>query len=451
MTLFTIALKSLKQRMVPTSLTALSVALGVALMIAVLVINGVVSRMFTLNGTGYDLIVGPKGSKLDLVLNSIYRIVPPIENLPYRYYEELKKDPRIEKAIPLLLGDGTNEGNFPILGTTNEYFALPYAQDNKGKDLKFKIKGALPAEAFDAVIGSQVAKENGWDVGYQFPIVHGGQDGHLHDEKFTVTAVLKRTGTPNDRTVFVNLKGFFAIGDHGKPVEEAISREAEFFGETKAEVEARYADLLPAIRKAKKEGAHYHGVLPDLQKEVTSILIQIKRDPKRPGLELSRARKITSELQEGFKAQAVNPIAPLKKLMTNLVGNVRSVLMYLTGLIIAVSGIGIFVSIYNSMAERKREIAIMRALGADRSRVFSIILMESILLCLGGGLLGFFLGHGIIFIASPIIASKSGIIIDPFTIETIELAIIPIMLGLAILVGFIPALTAYKTDVADNL
>jgi putative ABC transport system permease protein len=123
----------------------------------------------------------------------------------------------------------------------------------------------------------------------------------------------------------------------------------------------------------------------------------------------------------------------------------------LTGLIIAVSGIGIFVSIYHSMAARKREIAIMRALGARRQTVFAIVLAESIILCVGGGLLGLALGHGLVFVAAPLVEAKSGIIMNPWAFEPLELTLIPALLALASLVGFLPGLTAYRTDVADAL
>lgn len=452
MSLFQIAFKSIKQRLLPSSLTALSVALGVALMIAVIVINGIVSRMFTINGAGYDLVIGPaRGSKLDLVLSSIYRISPPAENLPYRYFKQIQNDRRIDKAVPLLLGDTTEEGNFPILGTTNEYFGLAYSQDKKGEDIKFRVKGKLPETQWDAIIGSEVARKNGWVLGSSFKMIHSGVQDHVHDEKFTIVGILAPTGTPNDRTAFVNLTGFYLLNDHTKPVKEAIAREAEYFGESPEETAARYADVIPALLKSEEQGGHYHGKIPDLIKEVTAILVTLKSDPNRPSLNLTRALEIQSELQEGMQAQAVNPIQPLKRLMDNLIGNVRMLLFYLTGLIIAVSGIGIFVSIYNSMSERRKEIAIMRALGADRGRVFSIILIESILLCVGGGILGIFLGHGVVLVASPIIASRSGVIFDPLTFEAIELVILPAMIALAVLVGFIPAMTAYRTDVADNL
>jgi putative ABC transport system permease protein len=125
--------------------------------------------------------------------------------------------------------------------------------------------------------------------------------------------------------------------------------------------------------------------------------------------------------------------------------------LVLTTLIIIVSGVGIFVSIYNSMSDRRREIAILRALGAQRSKVFSVILLESLILCVGGGLLGLALGHGLVLIAAPIVEARSGLLINPLAFEATELWLIPAMIAMATLVGFLPGLTAYRTDVAAAL
>jgi putative ABC transport system permease protein len=454
MNLFQIAFKSIKQRTVASSLTALSVALGVALMITILIANTMLTSTFSQSGIGYDLVVGPKGSDLDLVLNAIYRIKPPIENLPWRFLNDLKKDPNIELAVPLALGDKTEQGRFPILGTTVDYFKLEYGQNRK-----FRVDGEWPGQMWQSVIGSRVAQTNGWKIGTKFQMVHGGADGVTHDEQFEVVGILERTGTPNDRTVFVNINGFFAINGHEKPLDEAIAREAEFMIQTLEQIREFHAKDIAALAqheaemktKTKDEQEHDHFPLIDLQKEVTSILLRMKSEPGKEILASTRALKFSNDLKEGFKAQAVNPVVPLRDLLDNMIGNVQKLLLILTGLVIIVSGISIFVSIYNSMSERKREIAIMRALGASRISVFSIILFETLILCVGGGLLGILLGHGLIIVGAPVIEQSTGLVLNTFAFEFYELYIIPGMIGLAILVGLLPAIFAYRTDVATNL
>jgi putative ABC transport system permease protein len=149
--------------------------------------------------------------------------------------------------------------------------------------------------------------------------------------------------------------------------------------------------------------------------------------------------------------QAVNPIFPMQQLMNTILGNVRSLLIVMTALIIVVSGVGIFVSIYNSMSDRRKEIAIMRALGAQRRTVFSIILAESILLCFGGGILGILLGHGLVFAAAPIVQQQTGLLINPYAIEAVEFVLLPALIALASIIGIVPGLSAYRTDVARAL
>jgi len=446
MNLFGIARKSIRQRAVSSSLTAFSVALGVMLMVSVLVIHGIVERVFSQRSIGYDLVVGPKGSDLQLVLNTVYRVSQPIENLPYLYYQELLEDPRVEEAIPFCLGDVTQEGAFPLVGTNERYFELEYAP---GNNFALRKTGHGFQKSFDAIIGSQVAKTNGWTEGSQFMIVHGGAESdHVHDEKFTVVGILAPTGTPNDKTVFVHLNGFYAVSGHEKPPEEALDKLKVFFAEREDIQKLTLADMGEPHSHDHDHGAdghehHHDEPLSPYLKEVTAVLLITKS--------VVASRFLAAELKEGVQAQAVNPIIAMRYLMDVFVGNVRHMLLFLTAMIVIVSFVGIFVSIYNSMNDRKREIAIMRALGASRQTVLSIIVAESILLCVIGGVLGLLLGHGLVFAAAPIVEDRSGFLINPYAFEWVEIWLLPILVGIAAVVGFIPGMSAYRTDVADSL
>ncbi|MEX0701151.1 MAG: FtsX-like permease family protein [Planctomycetales bacterium] len=447
MNLARIAIKSIRQRALASSLTALSVALGVMLMVAVLVIFGVVQRTFSQRSFGYEIVIGPKGSDLQLVLSTIYRLTPAIDTLPYKYYLEIEKDPRVRDAVPITVGDFTEEGGFPIVGTTETYFTLPYAPDKK---FQLRRDSEVMQDPFDAIIGNEVAETNDWTVGSQFQLVHGGAESdHVHDEKFTVVGILAPTGTPNDKTVFLHLNGFFAIAGHDKTLREVLQKDRDFFGPN--------ADNAPLddpewLRTQGGRHAHHHGPMPDLHKSVSAIFVNVVRPE---GAERFGASTLAilfkNEISTGLQAQAINPIQPMNTLMENFVGPTRILLSVLTGLIIVVSGVGIFVSIYNSMSDRRREIAVMRALGAQRRTVFSIILAESVILCVAGGLLGALLGHLLVFVAAPIVESYTGLLIDPLTFEPVELALLPALIALASLVGIVPGLTAYRTDVAKTL
>ena len=450
MNLLLIAAKSLRQRALSSALTMLSVALGIMLMVAVLVINNIVGDTFSQKSIGYNLVIGPPGSDMANVLSAVYRIGKPNETLPYRILTEdvLGPDKKwsewIEHAIPLAMGDVTEKGAFPIVGTTPKYFVVEYGP---GKLFRLNNDGKLPNGTFDAVIGARVARENNWTMGSTFKLVHGGADSeHVHDELFTVSGILAPTGTPNDRTVFVNLEGFFQISGHEKPPEEVIDRLRRLGFEVTAEQEA---EILAAGGHDHHDHGHDHShahPVPDDLKELSFILVRMKDDIGPMG-----AIMMQGPFNEGLRAQANNPVFAINRLMEDFVGTFRQMLLILTFLVVLVAGVGIFVSIYNSMAERKREIAIMRALGAQRTTVFSIILGESLLLFLGGGVCGLLLGHGLVFAAAPVIEYRAGIIMNPLQFDWIELVLFPALMAMSAVAGFLPGLTAYRTDVADSL
>lgn len=435
MSLFAIAWKSIRQRLLVSSLTSFSVALGVALMVTVLVIHGVVSQMFSQNATGYDLVVGAKGSSLQLVLNTIFFVDKPIENIPYKYYKQLAALKSVEVAVPIALGDSTADGKYRIVGTTTQYFDVEYIPGRK-----FQLAdGALFGKAFEAVIGAKVARTYGWGLGSEFPIAHGGNTEDIHKEIFRVVGVLEATGTPADRAVFVHLDGFYQMAGHDKPIEEALEKERQAAGGAE-EIGKRPASVPVAAQPAPKAGE-----LPDEQKEVTAVLLRF-----RSGM-MTAIRMMEGQINDGLTAQAVNPLRQILWLMRNVVGNIQSALMALTFFILLVSGIGIFVSIYNSLAERRREIAILRALGASRMTIFAIILCEATLLCLIGGFAGIVLGHGLVVVAAPIIEARSDLLLNPWSFETAELALFPLLLVIAGLVGMAAGTAAYRTDVARGL
>lgn len=451
MNLLTIAWKSVKQRWFASTLTALNVALGVMLMVLVIVGAGAIDGVFNQRSIAYDLIIGAKGSDLQLVMSSVFRIQPPIANLPLMYLEQLREDPRVKTAIPLAFGDFTKpeHGSFPIVGTTTDYFLNDYTPGKKYQ-VEDQPGSRQLTKLYDAVIGSQVALKNNWKVGDTFSIVHGSADSDkMHDETFEIVSVLKQTGTPNDRSVFLNLEAVYILDGHQKPIDEVETRLRDFYGNDAKRLNRGLAQL-DALRKVRADGEAAgdpeagHGIdTPEAMKEVTAIYVKMRSD--------FDAVIMQSQLKSTSKAMAVNPVIPIRRLMTFFVGPAKDALMVLIGLIILVSGTSIFVSIYNSMSDRKREIGIMRALGARRTSVFSIILAESAVLCLGGGIIGWLAGHGLAIAFSPKVSAMTGLLLDPWYFNPWEFVLFPVLLVLGALVGFLPAMTAYRTNVADAL
>ncbi|MBX3413521.1 MAG: ABC transporter permease [Pirellulales bacterium] len=429
MSLWKIAWRTVEQRPLASILTGFSMALGVALVVSVLVIHGAVRDSFQRAAQGYHLIVGAKGGRLQLVMNTVFHLSQPIENIPWSYYKEFtegKFKPYTALAVPYCLGD--NYKGFRVVGTTPAMFdQLEYAP---GEKYRFSSgENFKEDQFFEAVVGSLVARKTGLRVGDTFKPTHGistdEKQGKEHDP-FKVVGILAPTGTPNDRAVFVNLEGFLLLEGHAKPVE----------GEDAAAATAE------AAHHAYNDGGQ-PAPLPENQREVTSILVLATND--------ITSQAIFQAVNEGNVAQAAAPAREVLTLFEGIVGFVQVVLLALTVLIIVVAGIGIMVSIYNSMSERRHDIAVMRALGARRSTVMIVTLLESVLLSLLGGVAGVLLGHGLIGVLDPVLVAQTGVSIGFLKFSPIELVLIPGLVVLASLAGFLPALSAYRTDVAKAL
>jgi putative ABC transport system permease protein len=561
MSLFRIAWRSIQQRGVASLLTTLSMALGVTMVVAVLSIYGVVSESFRSNSSlGYNLLVGAKGGKLQLTLNTVYYLSEPIENIPYTYYLEFK--PAAERlaeftatqarigtpshppaapepvpadsaesdlaapgsasasrpaerestaaattnpdstessttriwpaefvqrdgkyasftafAIPLCLGD--YYGRFRVVGTVPQLFDLlrygPTGEEN------FRFAQGRNFETwnqehgyFEAVVGASVAREMNVRAGDRISPAHGDPEGEQHGDQFAVVGVLAPSGTPHDRAVFVNIEGFYLMDDHAKPVSEEdwdliSTSNVRTHANTRREhgaTEPAFTYVATRQAAADRENppethSEKRKPLPVEQREVTAILVRTSSDLYMMSMENS--------INEGRDAQAVAPVREITILFDQFVSPIQLALLAVTILICIVSGISILVSIYNSMSERKHEIAVMRALGASRNTVMTVILLESILLSLGGGLAGWTGGHALNALASREVEARTGVSVGFFSfappIENVdllglgpvmakvppELLLIPGLMLLAILVGLIPALAAYRTDVGASL
>jgi len=507
MSLWKIAWRSIQQRSLASTLTAVSMALGVMLVVAVMVVGHVVDNWFkTGAGLGYNLVVGKKGSSLQLIMNTVYYLDRPIENIPWSYYQEFlpaakradekagKFAPWVDKAVPVNLGDYYL--GYRVIGTTPEMFGA--LELTPGQAFEFAAgENFSKDDYFSGVIGATVAQQTGMRVGDTFSPTHSAPDGHVHDEKFTVTGILERTGTPIDRAVYVNIEGFFLLAGHamkGDPTQPGTAGPAqkhdhdhEHAKEDKQREDDEHAgELKSGAHKHDDESSgkdkhahahnhdndhghkhdhghdhshHHHEPLPEEQREVTAILVLTKSTPFIDSTtgevrELPpefTAMSIVKPINKDVVAQAVQPISVITEFLSSILRPLRVLLLVLTVLIVVISGISIMVSIYNSMAERRHEIAVMRALGAGRITVMRIMLLESLLLALGGGLVGWLLCHSILSALTPWLNQWTGVAFTAFHFTGGELLLIPGIIVLASLVGFLPAWSAYRTDVAKAL
>ena len=483
MNLIKIALRSVQHRSLASGLTALSISLGVALVVTVLVINGVISKTFRQGAQGYDLILGAKGSKLQLVLSTVFYNQDPLPPIPYRYYTLLntsRYSSEVEAAIPIAMGD-RYQGS-PVIGTTPDYFKRLIRPD--GKPYSFLQGEAFRnSDIFAAVVGYTTAKQHRIKLGDKIRFGHSGgtRDDDLH-EPFTVVGILDHTGSPNDRAVFVNLEGFYQQheGDEGPLKVDYSLLEAEKDAQQTGAGDARAED--GAEDAGHDDADHDHGHAAH-ERRLTAVLIVTKEQDTRvaatmsqidqmmenqPGVSIDETQLVSrhqrrkvvntavTALQpklegELLEAQAVAPVQEIAAFYQDVIGNIQYILILFAVQVIIVAGIGMMVSIYNSMNERRQEIAIMRALGARRVTVMSIILLESILLSLGGGILGVLIGHGLVWGLSPLIMEYSNVMVRFWDFQFAELILIPGLIAMASVVGYLPAVIAYRTDVAQSL
>jgi putative ABC transport system permease protein len=441
MSLFGIAWRNIRQRLLTSGLTALSLALGVALVVATLVTGGIVSRAFESgSGLGYNMIVGAKGSPLQLVLNSVYFISKPIENISWGTYQDFLPAVRrpdgvdgkfaasTRTAVPICMGDYFR--SFRVVGTNADFFDRLTCGD--GRPFRFGSGSNFrDADFFGGVLGATVAVNLGLKVGDAFAPTHGADDGKVHDP-FTVTGILARTDTPVDRGVFVNMEGFYLQEGHAKPVEEPVEGQP---GSPQPKMERPEGMPVP---------------LPPEQREVTAILLETASLPGLPA-ELT-AMGLRTAINEGRDAQAALPIAEIRQLLDLFVRPLQWLLLLVTSLVVVVSAIGILVSMVGSSLERSRDVAIMRALGARRSHVLATVLIEAVLLAVGGGLAGWALGHLLVGALGPFITTQAGVSASVLSASPgAEALLVPSLVALAILAALLPAVAAYRTDVAKWL
>ena len=429
MPLWKIAYRSIQFRSISSVLTAFSMSLGVALVVTVIVIHAVLNDSFNKSAQGYDLIVSGKGSPLDVVLSTVFYLRPPVGEVPESYLKMFQRGQYshlIEEAIPVSIGHHFK--GVPLIGTTPEFFTkLKYMGDQpyrfaQGKNIQFDGD-------FTAVIGSRASKRTGLRVDDEFQPEVAQDTDCDHHRPFKIVGILAPTGTPNDSAIFVNINGFYDMhGEHAPTSNEP----------------RRYSAILLVTKQnaVKPPGSVVDPNSPDFNPSaILDDRVYVNID----------AMKLPNVLDKTVDVQAVSPVREISMLLTSIIGNIQIVLLLLAVLVILVAGIGMMVSIYNSMSERRQEIALMRALGARRLTVMAIILLESILLSLGGGALGLVFGHLLVGGVCPLISEHTGIVIRALDFQFAEVILIPGLILLASIVGFLPAAVAYKQDVATSL
>jgi putative ABC transport system permease protein len=411
--LMLIVRRSLRQHALSTFVTLFSVALASGLVMAVFSVNEQTYDAFTGGPVGFDAVLGARGSQLQLVLNTVFHLETSPGNIPWELYTTIQKDPRVQLAIPYAVGDNYN--GFRIVGTTGEMFSRFEYQAGR------KLVPQPPGKVFDpgrreAVIGSTVAQKTGLRVGSTFNPYHGivFDPNKRHEEEYVVVGVTEVSNSPSDRVVWIPIEGIFRMEGH-------------VLRGTGTEFQAKAGEQID-----------------EKHKEVSAVMLKFKS----PQAGFIFDQTIN---RQGKVSTLAWPIGKVMAELFDKIGWINKILGLVAYLVVAVAAGSILASIYNTMNERRREFAILRALGARRRTVFSAIILESTTIATLGSLLGYVVYGAIVITAAVIVRRQTGVALDPFKFNP---SLVLTLVGMSVIgagAGVVPALKAYSTDVASNL
>lgn len=415
MMIIRLAIQSLLNRWVTALLTVFAIAISIMLLLGVEKVRTGARESFADTISGTDLIVGARSGSLNLLLYSVFRIGNATNNVTWKSYQDIAKMPEVSWIVPLSLGDSHH--GFRVLGTNQDYFT--HYKFRHGQTMQFTAGGPFK-DLFDAVIGADVAQQLGYKVGDKIIVAHGvgSISFYKHEDKpFRVSGILAKTGTPIDRTVHVSLEAIEAIHidwRNGVPnPDQSISAE-----------QVRKMDLTPRAITA---------ALVGLKSKLSTFRVQ---------------RRINDYPEEPLSA--IMPGVALQELW-GLIGTAETALSVVSAMVVATALLGMVTMILTTLNERRREMAILRSVGATPATVLGLLAAEGGLLTLAGvvlGTIGLYVG---LYLARPLIDHTYGLslpIDPPRADEWLKLGGIVVA---GFLAGLLPALRAYRLSLADGM
>lgn len=405
--LFLIARRSLQQHRLAATITALSISLATALILTVSSLQFQAVKVFSGQTGGFDAVLGARGSALQLVLCTLYHMENSPGNLGWDKYLAIRQDPLVSKAVPIALGD--NYLGFRIVGTLPEYFSA------WGSGLTCAQGGPFEKES-QAVVGSWVAQQTGLKLGDRFHPFHGlnYDPASQHTEEYQVVGILRATNTPQDRVILIPLEGVYRMTGHV--------------------LRGQGGDYTPQPDQA----------IPDGAKEVSGVLVKLKSP--QAGMQLDQLIN-----KQGKSATLAWPVARIiSELFSKLAWCVQ--LMQLTTvLILVVAAASVTASLCNTLQERRKEFAILRALGAGRGFLAAVVTLESLQITLAGTLGGFALYLVFMGLLTSWLRSKTGIQFDPLAFHPGLWAVPLGAMLLGLLSGLLPTWIVYRGSLAPDL
>jgi putative ABC transport system permease protein len=410
MNIFVLVWSYLKARPLNTALNIVLLSLGIGVIAVLIVVNKQLNEKIETNAKAIDLVVGAKGSPLQLILCNIFHVDFPTGNIKLWEAERIAKNRLVKKAIPLALGDSYHQ--YRIIGTSHAYAELYDAA---------LVQGTWWEKTMEVTIGSGVADELKLRVGDRFSSMHGlTQDGHAHEEQFfLVKGILGGTGTVIDNLILTSVESIWLVHD--------MHNEPEVNNTSTAAIASR---LVPSVSAG------------DSAKELTSMLIQYRS--AMGAVQLPRWINGQSNLQ------AASPPFETARLFS-ILGVGVDILKGFGYILIASSALSIFIALYNSLKERKYDLAIMRSMGASKKRIVFSVFTEGVILTFMGTILGLLIAHATLITSSIYMdqAQKAGINGIVFYEE--EWIILAASLLTGLVCAIIPAVQAYRTDISKVL
>ena len=417
MNLLSLAWKSARARAATTVLTILSIAISTALLLGVEKIRDGARASFAQTVSGTDLIVGARSGPINLLLYSVFRLGDPTANVSWESYQAFTQRPDVAWSVPLSLGD--SHGGFRVLGTTTDYF-VHYRYGEK-RQLVF-AEGEAFSGVFDAVLGAETARALGYAIGDEFDISHGLKSADFAEHKnrpFTVVGVLAPTGTPVDRTIHVSLEGIEAVHlgwNNGAP---PMGRQAQI---DPADIDPR--DLQPTAITAFLVGLTSKSAVLRYQRDVNTFRFEAL-SAVIPGVALSQLWRVVGAAEQALRGVAV--------------------------FVVAAGLTGLLTTILTGLNERRREIAVLRSVGAKSRDVFFLLVLESTLVAALGALIGAVaINVGLGAFARPI-ETLAGFPLGGFTLSVYDFYITAGVVSIGFLLGFVPGWLAYRQSLSDGL
>ena len=427
MNLFLLSWQNLRARPLSTLMSLLLLTMGVGIISMLLLLNRQLTQNFNQNLKGIDLVVGAKGSPLQLILASVYHIDNPTGNIPLHEAKELANHPLIERAIMMAYGDSYQ--GYRILGTEHSYPAHYEAQIAAGR---------LWQDEFEVTLGSLAAQRLGLKVGDTFYGQHGGsENAEVHDDHaYQVVGIFARNGSVIDQLIMTPIASVWGVHEHPEPQTDQATREAAAHDHDQGEEEAH------AAHEHEAEEEHPHAEYSQEERDITAMLIKFRS----PMGMVMLPRMINQETSMQAALPAIE-IHRLFELFAVGIDTIRAIAL----VIIVISGISVFVSLYNSLRERRYELALMRSMGASRGQLFWLVVQEGLILALLGYLLGMALSRAGMWLLSAAVLEDFHYEFFSALLLTEELPLLGITLLIGLLAAAIPATQAFSLNISKTL